>query len=310
MPAADVQACSQEAAAARAQSDSQSTCNALLSTYRASGFCAGGGSNASSGSGSGGTNSGSGSGGSGSGGSGSGGSGSGGSGSGGSGSGGSGSGGVVDGASLHVNSVAAPGTVNGSSAPSGTFYVVVDFTLQNVGAATPLSTTSVLFSVDTSQALVVAASSNQPSGPCGAGISVAPGGHIECQLAFTVPDGQTPATLAYDDLHGDKATAPLPAVPAPSGACDTVASWISKTPSSTCMTCLESAVGTTTGTTGTCSSATSAYSNACKTCGTSCSGNPSTSTCACERGCDSTSCQALYDAAWQCIEQACSTSCP
>jgi hypothetical protein len=303
MPAADVQACSQESAAARAQSNSQSTCNALLSTYRASGFCAGGGSNSSSGSGSGG----SGSGGSGSGGSGSGGSGS---GSGGSGSGGSGSGGIVDGASLQVSSVTSPPTVNGVSAPSGTFYVVVDFTLQNVGAATPLSTTSVLFSVDTSQALVVAASSDQPSGPCGAGISVAPGGHIECQLAFTVPLGQTPTTLAYDDLRGDKATAPLPAVPAPSAACDTVASWISKSPSSTCLTCLENAAGTTTGSTGTCTSATSAYSNACKTCGTSCGSTPGTSTCACERGCDSTSCQALYDAAWQCIEQACITSCP
>jgi hypothetical protein len=191
-------------------------------------------------------------------------------------------------------------------APAGTFYLLVDYTLQNVSATTPLSTSFAFLSLETAQALVVAASANEPSGSCSTNVSLAIGGHVECQVAFEVPAGQTPATLKYDDLRGDKASAAVPAVdlpPPPSGACDTVVGWFGTSPSSTCLSCVQ------TSQTGACSKSASAYSSACTTCGNTCTGNPTTM-CSCERGCDSTSCQALFDQTMACIASACGASCP
>jgi hypothetical protein len=184
----------------------------------------------------------------------------------------------------------------------GDFFVVVDFTLQNVGASRPLPTSLAFLSLDTTQAFVITSSPYQPSGACGAAVSLGTGGHIECQVAFEVPAGQTPATLVYDDRMGDKASAPLPSLPPPATACETIYGWIGKSPSSTCLSCLQSATGAA------CAASAKAYSAACTSCNNVC--GTGQDFCTCERGCDSASCQSLFDAEASCLESACSNSCP
>jgi hypothetical protein len=275
----DKSTCSQQAAAARGQSDSQSACGALLSGYQSTGACGG---NGTSGGFTYGTPDGGGSQNSGS----------------SNGSGFSGS----NGASLQVSSASNPSTVGGFTPSAGTFFFVVDFTLKNTGASAPLSTSSVMFSLDTSQQLVVSASADQPSSPCGAGVSIATGGQLECQIAFEVPMGQTPTQLVYDDHQGDQASASVPSVALPSASCEKLLGWAFHSPSSACMTCMQSAEQ------GTCKAQIDAYNSACTTCGSTC--HSATDYCTCESGCDSTSCRSLFDAENACIVSACSASCP
>jgi Domain of unknown function (DUF4352) len=211
---------------------------------------------------------------------------------------------------LTVNSASSPSTLNGVSPPGGYDFFLVDLTLKNAGASEPLSTSFILFSLETSQALVISASSNQPSGACSATVSLAPGGQLECQVAFAVPFAQVPTTLRYDDLHGDEGSATVPAV-ATAGACEAVTGLVSKA-NPTCTQCVEVALGVVASGTAVapCASQIAAYRSACIKDGDACSAcGTNTDWCSCETSCDSTSCQALYTAEMSCVVEACSQSC-
>ncbi len=93
------------------------------------------------------------------------------------------SGSAGDGVSLYAGSITAPGTVMASCPPLGTLFVVVDFTLKNLGAMS-ISTSDDLFSLRTSLALVLPPSSTQPSSQCNPGSSLATGSQVECKIAF------------------------------------------------------------------------------------------------------------------------------
>lgn len=260
----------------------------------------GGTSDGGSGSGSGGTSSGSGSGASGS-------------GSGG-GSGSSSGGTGTSGVSLSVASASSPATVGGLASPSGSFFFVVDLTLKNAGASTPLSTSPVLFSLQTSQALVISAAPAQASGECSATLSVASGGQDACGVAFEVPTGQTPTTLVYDDQRGDKATAPVPTVVMASGACQTYAGWF-KGASQACIMCLGGAVGVFDAGSAPCQPAADTYRGTCQKCASMCDpllggGGGSVSPCACELGCDTAQCQTIFQTYVSCMTSTCGGSCP
>jgi len=194
---------------------------------------------------------------------------------------------------------------------SGNYFAVLDLTLKNTGAPNALSTNFVLFSLATSQSLVISPGAEQPTtGACSATVSVASGGQVQCQIAFAVPNGQTPTTLDYNDARGDTASAPVPSFPVASGACNTVVGWLgSGLSNQPCFNCLESALlGGDGGPSAACAGAASSYSSACMTCGSMCS-QTSSELCSCEVGCDSASCQALFNTEMSCIQSACSSSC-
>jgi hypothetical protein len=219
-----------------------------------------------------------------------------------SGSSGSSSGSASTGVSLVVNTASSPATVAGAP-PSNGFFVLVDLTLKNTGASTPLSANFVLFSLQTSQALVVSPSPQQPSGQCSPTVSVAVGGQIECQVAFDVPAGQTPTTLLYDDQRGDKASASVPAIQR-SHDCETLQGW-GTGGNPACGTCLQQALVSQ------CLNDTNSYNRSCGVDGgacAACAGNPDL--CSCEAACDSASCQSLYRAVESCLVSACGGSCP
>jgi hypothetical protein len=216
---------------------------------------------------------------------------------------GSSDGAVGSGVDLQVHSATTAWAINHAAPSAGTFFALVDFTLQNVGAPTPVSTSAAFLSLDTTHALVVSAATDQPHGSCNTGVSLAAGGQIECQVAFQVPSGATPSMLIYDDRQGDRASAPILWVPPPSNACPTVQGWVVNSASSTCTSCLGSIQA------GDCWSARSAYDAQC-TCwmGTCNPGSPDL--CACERACDPGPCQALFDNVMACLEATCAGSCP
>jgi hypothetical protein len=228
----------------------------------------------------------------------------------GSGSGSSSGGTATTGVSLAVTSATSPATVGGIAPSAGSFLAVVDLTLKNTGASAPLSTNFVLFSLQTSGSLVISASPAQPSGACSPTVSVASGGQIDCAVAFDVPSGQTPTTLIYDDLRGDKATASVPSIPVASAGCTTVEGWLGKSPSNACFMCLVGAELVEDA--GPCASAVAAYNASCDTCAHMCSflSGSAATMCSCELGCDSASCQALFGTLMSCIDTTCSSSCP
>ena len=206
--------------------------------------------------------------------------------------------------SLKVDSSTAPrSTLDGFTASNGNGYVVLALTLSNESSTTPLSANPVLFSLRTDRSLVIAISSAQPTNPCNPAFSVATGGTLSCNLAFEVPKGQTPADLLYDDLRGNKATAPVPA-PAPvtgAGACSEMTSWYSN-PSAACESCLGSAGNDV------CTAFATKYTASCNACSQTCGQNDDP--CTCERTCDTSKCQGLFDAYMKCFYDACSGSCP
>jgi hypothetical protein len=222
---------------------------------------------------------------------------------------GSSSGESTAGVSLTVGSASSPATVGGLSPTTGGFFVVVDLTLKNTGATTPLSTNPVLFSLLTSQALVVSASPAQATGECSASVSVANGGQDACSVAFQVPSGQTATTLVYDDQRGDKATAPVPMIAMPSAACETYVGWLAHGASDACLACVGDNGGVPDGGTPPCASAVEVYEATCKSCGTTCTSS-GVDPCTCELGCDSASCQALFDTYVSCVTSACAAMCP
>jgi hypothetical protein len=198
---------------------------------------------------------------------------------------------------LFVGASSAPTTVGGFTPSSGSSFVVVDFTLKNVGAKEPLPTSTLFFSLATSQALVLSPSLHEPSSPCGASTAVGTGGQLECQVAFEVPAGQTALTLRYDDKAGDATEAPVPSFPPPSAACEAIAGWPS---TSACQTCEYDAVSQS------CASDANAYSRACQAC-SSCQTSPDH--CSCEAACEDAACRSLFSAYAACMVAACSATC-
>lgn len=221
-------------------------------------------------------------------------------------SGGQGSAGV----SLVVDSASAPATLGGLGPSSGTFYLVVDMTLKNTGASMALPVNSVFFSLETTQNLVITSSAAQASNACSASVSVASGGENECQIVFEVPTGQTAATLKYDDLRGDTASAAIPAVPVPSAACETWIGWLTSSSwNNACQSCLlanESADA------GPCAAADQAYRSSCIADGGGAAQCASSfdQVCSCELTADSASCRGLFDTMMRCYVSSCTSSCP
>jgi hypothetical protein len=220
-------------------------------------------------------------------------------------SGGQGSAGV----SLVVDSVSAPASIDGIGPSSGSFFVVVDMTLKNTGASMALPVSGVFFSLETTQNLIISSSPDQASNACSASVSVASGGQNECQIVFEVPTGQTPATLKYDDLRGDTASASIPAVPVPSAACETWIGWITSTSaSSACDSCIRANEGST----GPCAAAGQAYHDGCTADGGGAAQCASTldQVCSCELTADDATCRSLFDAEMRCIVSSCTSTCP
>jgi hypothetical protein len=193
--------------------------------------------------------------------------------------------------------------LDGFSASTGNGYVVLVLTLANQGSLIALSTNPVLFSLRTDRSLVISISPAQGANPCNPAFSVAVGGTITCSLAFEVPNGQTPSDLLYDDLRGNKATAsvPPPAAVTPPDACKETDAWF-QNPSSACSTCLDNVFSST------CKTIATNYDTSCTACSGSC--DSASDPCACERQCDSTSCQSLFDALNKCTFDACQNVCP
>jgi len=213
------------------------------------------------------------------------------------------------GVSLQVDSVSSPADIGGLGPSSGTFYLVVDMTLKNTGAAMALPVSSVYFSLQTTQNLVITSSAAQVSNACSSSVSVASGGQNECQIAFEVPAGQTAATLKYDDLRGDTASASVPVIPTPSAACQTWIGWVLNSSSnSACQSCLLSSES---GDAGPCASAVEAYGASCTADGggvSQCTSTPD-QVCSCELTADSASCHGLFDTLMGCIVSSCMSSC-
>jgi hypothetical protein len=103
------------------------------------------------------------------------------------------------GASLAVASVSSPKTVGDFPPDSGDFYAVVELTLRNTGASSPLPTDPGDFTLETADGLLVESSLSEPTGACDSSISVATYGDDTCAIAFEVPIGQTVTKLTYAD---------------------------------------------------------------------------------------------------------------
>jgi len=213
------------------------------------------------------------------------------------------------GVSLQVDSVSSPASLGGLTPSSGTFYLVVDMTLKNTGASMALPVSSIFFSLETTQNLVITSSPAQASNACSSSVSVASGGQNECQIVFEVPAGQTAATLKYDDMRGDTASASVPAVPTPSAACETWVGWLTDSSStSACRSCL---LSTESGDAGPCAAAVEAYGASCTAHGggvSQCASTPD-QVCSCELTADSASCHGLFDTLMGCIVSSCTSSC-
>jgi hypothetical protein len=215
----------------------------------------------------------------------------------------------IGGFSLAVNAVTEPPAIGTLTPNGGDLWVVVDLTLANTGSAAPLSVDPVLFSLQTSQSLVVTASPASVASECSPTVSVASGGHLECKVAFEVPDSQTPSALLYDDQRGDRATTTLPPVDTSAAACSTVSGWLfgSTKQTTTCIDCIGRALGFLDAGTGPCTSLADSYQQQCgSACGNQCSLGgttvvPDPKTCACQQ---------LFDQTMACEVTACSSSCP
>ena len=97
--------------------------------------------------------------------------------------------------------------------------------------------------------------------------------------------------------------------PVPSAACTTVAGWQTGKPSATCLSCISQAEGFIEGGATPCGAADETYRSSCGACSGSCTGSP-VRLCACERGCDTASCQSLFDGLMSCLATECASYCP
>lgn len=181
----------------------------------------------------------------------------------------------------------------------GFFYFVVDVTLKNIDAQAAVSQSPLFFTLITEQALVITPLAAPIFNGCNPSVSVLPGGEVSCAVAFNVALGQLPQTLAYADANGDTASVKLPASPLPSAACVT---WDNGTAPS-CLMCFPTAG---------CETEESAYQMSCQSCQETCLpdlGDEGGDACACERGCDTPSCQSLFDTFVSCLAATCASSC-
>ncbi len=212
-----------------------------------------------------------------------------------------------NGVDFTVTSATVAATLSDITPPPGGFFVVVQIALRNTGAKTALSTNPALFTLDTSQAVGIAASPAMPTSACSATATAAQGDQILCALAFELALGEVPNELSYDDGHGDTAVSGFPLFVGPSAACETVSGWL-RSGNATCTGCVgaaEAAASTNPPLPpGACFTQISHYMDTCKTCGVT-----TLDFCTFEPSCDSQACQALFDMEQACLTTTCSASC-
>ncbi|HEV7559203.1 MAG TPA: hypothetical protein VGO00_27200 [Kofleriaceae bacterium] len=182
-------------------------------------------------------------------------------------------------------------------AKTGDTFVVLALTLKNVSAKIALSTNPVLFSLSSSTAIVFAPAAVQPADACDPAISLAVGGRVDCSIAYEVPMATKVTTLSYNDQLGNVTSVAIPAVVATSETCAVVAPWFGDL--GLCGSCVSQM----------CVAEMQAYTASCNTCETKCDASFDT-LCTCEAGCDTMSCQALFESYTSCLEQTCAGSCP
>ncbi len=207
------------------------------------------------------------------------------------------------GVGLSIDSATSAASINAIQASAGHSFIIIELTMNNTGAKVPLSINPVLFSLSTDQSLDYLPSAAQPSDGCDPSVSVGSGGKMQCEIAFEVPNGHKPTTLAYNDQHGDTASVPVPAVAQISPACQAVSGWLGNL-SGSCPSCIAMA----TGSGGGCSNQQAAYRASCAACSQQCNTNFAT-LCTCEAGCDTTSCETLFANYMMCLDSACQLDC-
>jgi len=181
-----------------------------------------------------------------------------------------------------------------SVSTQGTFFLIVDVTLKNVSFDGPIYPAPNFFQIATDDAIALAGSAEQTAHPCDSRIGLLPGGEVTCEVVFVVPIGQVPRSLLYWAPLGI-VSAPLPETPVPSATCYAYqSSWWAD-----CAACVRGAM---------CDSERSAYEQVCQTCANRCA--PSAApVCVCERMCDSSMCQSLFDTYTSCLASACGSRC-
>jgi hypothetical protein len=112
-----------------------------------------------------------------------------------------------------------------------------------------------------------------------------------------------------DSHAADSAVDSQSDAPGPSAACTTVAGWQTGRPSATCLSCISQAEGFIEAGSAPCGAADATYRSSCGACSSMCAGSP-VNLCACERRCDTASCQSLFDALMSCLATECASYCP
>ena len=151
------------------------------------------------------------------------------------------------------------------------------------------------FSVATSQARIYDPEQQQLDDACASRI-IPSGSQAHCSVTFVLDLDEIPTTLQLADSNGDSVTLTTPVLPTPSPSCITVEHW-EEALSATCSSC----------TSYSCNDAFNAYTTQCSACSENCqsAGN----LCSCEEGCDTATCQSLYQAFISCELAACEASC-
>ena len=119
------------------------------------------------------------------------------------------------GAELAVDSVAAYTSYGSYQAKHGKL-VVVSVTLSNDGAAHPLATNPLYFSLSLPDHTLVAASpaTSMLDHPCDASVAVDSSGHATCNVMFDVDASAAPNAIVYADPSGPSASASIGTLPA------------------------------------------------------------------------------------------------
>ncbi len=229
-----------------------------------------------------------------------------------------GSGGTTTGAgsiALSVPNASAPSQVASSSPSAGNTFAELDITLQNKSSSTPVSMNFALFTLGTDQSLVLSSSglSGTVVPECSPTTSVATGGSFSCKLVFEVPTGQKATTLYYDDKQGHQASAPVPALAAPTpSTCEqsaTVLTAAFANPSGPCGQCVFDGMQPGSAS---CGPESTAATNACsgQNCFNNCMGGSTPATfCSCYQACADAACWAAAQTDLACIAKACASSC-
>jgi hypothetical protein len=99
----------------------------------------------------------------------------------------------------------------------GNRFLVLNLSLQNVSAPSPIAGDPLRYSVMLSTRLVVSASATSAALPmaCRADVSAATGGVLMCAVSFEVGVSDMPQSVTYSDQQGHVATAAVPTPEAP-----------------------------------------------------------------------------------------------